>query len=385
MTAAPDSAPPLLPATAPARGSVWHRVRGSMTRQEWVRAGGMAAVVVALHVIGWFVLVAIVAPHHYGVGEKSFGIGIGVTAYTLGMRHAFDADHIAAIDNTTRKLMGEGQRPLSVGFWFSLGHSSVVFVLALLLSLGVKALAGPVRDGDSRLHDVTALIGTTVSGAFLYLIAAVNLVVLVGIWKVFRRMRSGRYDEAALEEQLNHRGFMNRLLGRVMKSITKPWQMYPLGLLFGLGFDTATEIALLVLAGSGAASGLPWYAILTLPVLFAAGMSLLDTIDGSFMNFAYGWAFSKPVRKVYYNLTITGLSVAVALLIGTAELLGLLADRLALHGLFWDWISGLDLNLLGFAIVGLFFATWVIALLVWKVGRIEEKWTAGLAGETATK
>ncbi|WP_405530126.1 HoxN/HupN/NixA family nickel/cobalt transporter [Streptomyces canus] len=383
MTAAPDSAPPLLPAAGPARGSVWHRVRGSMTRQEWVRAGGMAGFVVALHVIGWFTLVAIVAPHHYGVGEKSFGIGIGVTAYTLGMRHAFDADHIAAIDNTTRKLMGDGQRPLSVGFWFSLGHSSVVFVLALLLSLGVKALAGPVRDDDSHLHDVTALIGTTVSGVFLYLIAAVNLVVLVGIWKVFRRMRSGRYDEAALEEQLNNRGFMNRLLGRVMKSITKPWQMYPLGLLFGLGFDTATEIALLVLAGSGAASGLPWYAILTLPVLFAAGMSLLDTIDGSFMNFAYGWAFSKPVRKVYYNLTVTGLSVAVALLIGTVELLGLLAGKLGLHGPFWDWISGLDLNLLGFVIVGLFFATWVVALVVWKVGRIEEKWTTGLAEERA--
>ncbi|MET8076792.1 HoxN/HupN/NixA family nickel/cobalt transporter [Streptomyces sp. NPDC005303] len=385
MTATPDSAPPLLPATVPARGSVWHRVRGSMTRQEWVRAGGMAAVVVALHVIGWVTLVAIVAPHHYSVGEKSFGIGIGVTAYTLGMRHAFDADHIAAIDNTTRKLMGEGQRPLSVGFWFSLGHSSVVFVLALLLSLGVKALAGPVRDDDSHLHDVTALIGTTVSGAFLYLIAAVNLVVLVGIWKVFRRMRSGRYDEAALEEQLNNRGFMNRLLGRVMKSITRPWQMYPLGLLFGLGFDTATEIALLVLAGSGAASGLPWYAILTLPVLFAAGMSLLDTIDGSFMNFAYGWAFSKPVRKVYYNLTITGLSVAVALLIGTVELLGLLADRLHLRGPFWTWISGLDLNLLGFVIVGLFFVTWIVALVVWKVGRIEEKWTEGLAGGAPTE
>ncbi|MEU6357707.1 HoxN/HupN/NixA family nickel/cobalt transporter [Streptomyces sp. NPDC047072] len=379
MTVAPDSAPPLLPATAPARGSVWRRVQGSMTRQEWIRAGGMAAVVVALHVIGWVTLVVIVAPHHYSVGEKSFGIGIGVTAYTLGMRHAFDADHIAAIDNTTRKLMGEGQRPLSVGFWFSLGHSSVVFVLALLLSLGVKTLAGPVRDDDSHLHDVTGLIGTTVSGTFLYLIAAVNLVVLAGIWKVFRRMRSGGYDEAALEEQLNNRGFMNRLLGRVMKSITKSWQMYPLGLLFGLGFDTATEIALLVLAGSGAASGLPWYAILCLPVLFAAGMSLLDTIDGSFMNFAYGWAFSKPVRKVYYNLTVTGLSVAVALLIGTVELLGLLAQRLDLHGPFWDWIASLDLNLLGFVIVGLFIATWIVALLVWKYARIEEKWTAGLA------
>ncbi|MFF4725541.1 HoxN/HupN/NixA family nickel/cobalt transporter [Streptomyces mirabilis] len=349
-----------------------------MTRREWARLGGMAAFVLALHVIGWFILVVIVAPEHYSIGTKSFGIGIGVTAYTLGMRHAFDADHIAAIDNTTRKLMGEGKRPLSVGFWFSLGHSSIVFALALLLSLGVKALAGPVRDDNSQLHSVTGMIGTTVSGVFLYLIAGINLLILVGIWKVFRQMRTGHFDEAALEEQLNNRGLMNRLLGRLMKSISKPWQMYPLGMLFGLGFDTATEIALLVLAGSGAASGLPWYAILCLPVLFAAGMSLLDTIDGSFMNFAYGWAFSKPVRKVFYNLTITGLSVAVALIIGTVELLGLLAEKLALHGVFWDWVAGLDLNVLGFVIVGLFFVTWIVAMAVWKFGRIEEKWTAGL-------
>ncbi|MGW1499953.1 HoxN/HupN/NixA family nickel/cobalt transporter [Streptomyces mirabilis] len=349
-----------------------------MTRREWARLGGMAAFVLALHVIGWFILVVIVAPEHYSIGAKSFGIGIGVTAYTLGMRHAFDADHIAAIDNTTRKLMGEGKRPLSVGFWFSLGHSSIVFALALLLSLGVKALAGPVRDDNSQLHSVTGMIGTTVSGVFLYLIAGINLLILVGIWKVFRQMRTGHFDEAALEEQLNNRGLMNRLLGRLMKSISKPWQMYPLGMLFGLGFDTATEIALLVLAGSGAASGLPWYAILCLPVLFAAGMSLLDTIDGSFMNFAYGWAFSKPVRKVFYNLTITGLSVAVALIIGTVELLGLLAEKLALHGVFWDWVAGLDLNVLGFVIVGLFFVTWIVAMAVWKFGRIEEKWTAGL-------
>lgn len=337
----------------------------------------MAAFILALHVIGWFTLVVIVAPHHYSLGEKSFGIGIGVTAYTLGMRHAFDADHIAAIDNTTRKLMSEGRRPLSVGFWFSLGHSTIVFVLALLLSLGVKALAGPVTDDDSRLHDITGWVGTTVSGTFLYLIAIINLVIMAGIWKVFRQMRSGHFDEAALEEQLDKRGFMNRLLGRVMKSITRPWQMYPLGMLFGLGFDTATEIALLVLAGSGAASGLPWYAILCLPVLFAAGMSLLDTIDGSFMNFAYGWAFSRPVRKVYYNLTVTGLSVAVALIIGTAELLGLVAEKAHLHGAFWDRVAGLDLNVIGYVVAALFFATWAIALLVWKVGRIEEKWTAG--------
>ncbi|MFF1740344.1 Nickel transporter NicT [Streptomyces mirabilis] len=369
---------PTSPQPVASAGSRWQRIRASMTRREWARLGGMAAFVLALHVIGWFILVVIVAPEHYSIGTKSFGIGIGVTAYTLGMRHAFDADHIAAIDNTTRKLMSEGKRPLSVGFWFSLGHSSIVFALALLLSLGVKALAGPVRDDNSQLHSVTGMIGTTVSGVFLYLIAGINLLILVGIWKVFRQMRTGHFDEAALEEQLNNRGLMNRLLGRLMKSISKPWQMYPLGMLFGLGFDTATEIALLVLAGSGAASGLPWYAILCLPVLFAAGMSLLDTIDGSFMNFAYGWAFSKPVRKVFYNLTITGLSVAVALIIGTVELLGLLAEKLALHGVFWDWVAGLDLNVLGFVIVGLFFVTWIVAMAVWKFGRIEEKWTAGL-------
>jgi high-affinity nickel-transport protein len=279
--------------------------------------------------------------------------------------------------------MSDGQRPLSVGFWFSLGHSSVVFALTFLLSLGVKALSGPVRDDESRLHDITGWIGTTVSGTFLYVIAAINLVILAGIWKVFREMRSGSFDEKALEEQLNNRGFMNRLLGRLMRSITKPWQMYPLGVLFGLGFDTATEVALLVLASSGAVSGLPWYAVLCLPVLFAAGMSLLDTIDGSFMNFAYGWAFSKPVRKVYYNLTITGLSVAVALIVGTVELLGLIAEQADLHGPFWDRVSGLDLNIVGYVVVGLFFATWTVALLVWKVGRIEEKWTADLARPAA--
>ncbi|MEE4546996.1 HoxN/HupN/NixA family nickel/cobalt transporter [Streptomyces sp. V4-01] len=336
----------------------------------------MAAFVLALHLIGWCTLMAVVAPAHYRVNGQSFGLGIGLTAYALGMRHAFDADHIAAIDNTTRKLLHQGRgRPVSVGFWFSLGHSSVVFALTLLLSLGLKSLAGPLKDDDSPLHRMTALIGTAVSGTFLYAIAAVNLVVLTGIWKVLRTMRNGQFDERALEEQLDRRGLLNRVLGRVMRSIDKPWQMYPVGLLFGLGFDTATEVALLVLAGSGAATGLPWYAVLCLPVLFAAGMSLLDTIDGSFMNAAYGWAFSRPVRKIYYNLTVTGLSVAVALIIGTVELLALLADKLSLTGGFWGWVSGVDLNTVGFAVVGLFAAAWACALLVWKFGRIEERWT----------
>jgi len=351
------------------------RVRSSLTRSEWYRLSGMGGFILLLHVVGWGI-VAAVATRHYSFGGTAFGVGTGLTAYTLGMRHAFDADHIAAIDNTTRKLMGEGKRPLSVGFWFSLGHSSIVFGLALLLSLGVKALVGPVKNGDSSLHHYTGLIGTSVSGAFLYVIAAVNVVILWGILKVFRAMRRGEFDEAALEEHLSNRGLINRVLGRVMRAISKPWQMYPVGLLFGLGFDTATEVAFLVLASTSALAGLPWYAILSLPVLFAAGMSLLDTIDGSFMNFAYGWAFANPVRKVYYNLTITGLSVAVALIVGTVELLSLLAQQLNLTGRFWTWVAGLNLNTVGFVIVGLFVATWAVALAVWKFGRIEERWQA---------
>ncbi|HYZ57831.1 MAG TPA: HoxN/HupN/NixA family nickel/cobalt transporter [Streptosporangiaceae bacterium] len=348
----------------------------ALSRPEWARAGGMTAAVIALHVIGWFTLLAIVTPAHYSLGTKTFGVGIGVTAYTLGMRHAFDADHISAIDNTTRKLMADRQRPLSVGFFFSLGHSTIVFVLSLLLSLGIRAIVGPVKNGGSALHHITNVVGTGISGTFLYLIAVINIIILVGIVRVFLGMRRGEFDEAALDEQLNARGFMTRIFGRLMGSITRPWQMYPVGVLFGLGFDTATEVALLVLAGTGAASGLPWYAILCLPVLFAAGMSLLDTIDGCFMNFAYGWAFSQPVRKVYYNITITGLSVAVALIIGTVEILGLIAQEYSLGGPFWTWVSGLNLNSLGFFIVGLFVATWIIALGVWRFGRVEQRWAA---------
>jgi nickel/cobalt transporter (NiCoT) family protein len=339
----------------------------------------MVAVVGALHVIGWATLVLVVAPSHYHLGSTgAFTVGVGVTAYTLGMRHAFDADHISAIDNTTRKLMAEDQRPLSVGLWFSLGHSSIVFALAFLLSIGIRSLAAPVAHGGSQLHQVTGWVGTLVSGSFLYLIAALNIAILIGIVRVFREMRTGSYDEAALEEQLQKRGFMNRLLGRLTRAVTKPSQMYPIGMLFGLGFDTATEVALLVLAGGAAGAGLPWYAILCLPILFAAGMSLLDAIDGSFMNFAYGWAFSRPVRKVFYNLTITGLSVAIAFVIGTIELGGLVAQHLNLDGGFWGWLESINLNLLGFVIVGMFVATWVLALSIWRYGRIEERWSAHL-------
>jgi nickel/cobalt transporter (NiCoT) family protein len=355
-------------------------VRRSLAPSEWWRLSLMLAVIVALHLAGWITLMFIVDPARLSLGGKAFGIGVGLTAYTLGLRHAFDADHIAAIDNTTRKLMSDGQRPLAVGFFFSLGHSTVVFALALLLATGVKAIVGPVEDDSSTLHHYAGLVGSSVSGVFLYLIAILNAIVLVGIMRVFARLRRGNFDPekdgAELEQQLENRGLINRFLGRFTKSITKSWHIYPVGLLFGLGFDTATEIALLVLAGTSAAAGLPWYAILCLPVLFTAGMCLLDTIDGSFMNFAYGWAFSNPVRKIYYNITITGLSVAVALLIGSIELLGLFAGQLGWRGRFWDWLGGLNLNVVGFVVVGMFVLTWVIALLVWRYGRIEEKWTS---------
>ncbi|OBG30076.1 nickel transporter [Mycobacterium alsense] len=370
------------------RPSPLSRLRGALAPAEWGRLGAMAAVIVALHLIGWLTLVWIVDPQRLSLGGKAFGIGVGLTAYTLGMRHAFDADHIAAIDNTTRKLMGDGQRPLAVGFFFSLGHSTVVFGLAVLLATGVRAVIGPVQDDSSTLHHYTGLIGTSVSGVFLYLLAVLNLIVLVGILRVFARLRRGDYDpddEAQLERQLQNRGLINRFLGRFTKSITKSWHVYPVGLLFGLGFDTATEIALLVLAGTSAAAGLPWYAILCLPVLFTAGMCLLDTIDGSFMNFAYGWAFSNPVRKIYYNITITGLSVLVAALIGTVELLGLFAGQLGWRGPFWQWLGALDLNTVGFVVVGMFVATWAAAVLVWRYGRIEEKWTPAAAGADTAK
>jgi nickel/cobalt transporter (NiCoT) family protein len=344
----------------------------------------MAAVVSGLHLVGFGILYVLVVAGHDQLGSAgTFTLGIGVTAYTLGMRHAFDADHIAAIDNTTRKLMSEGRRPLSVGFWFSLGHSTVVLGLAFVLSVGVTSLAGPVRNDSSGLHQVAGWIGTLVSGTFLYAIALINVVILFGIIRVFREMKSGRYDELELERQLASRGLMNRFLGRLTKTVTRPEQTYPIGVLFGLGFDTATEVALLVLAGGAAGAGLPWYAVLCLPILFAAGMSLLDTIDGSFMNFAYGWAFSKPIRKVFYNITITGLSVAVALVIGTIELGGLVTSQLGLSGVFWTWFEHIDINLLGFAIVAMFVATWVIALAIWRLGRIEERWSAHVENSSA--
>ncbi len=352
------------------------RLRGGLNRREWLAIGGMALTIIGLNLVGWG-LVSAAASHHFHVSRTGLlGVGTGVLAYTLGMRHAFDADHIAAIDNTTRKLVNDGERPLSVGYFFSLGHSTVVFLLALFLNFGIRALDSQVTNDSSGLHKATNIIGTSVSGGFLYLIAILNLIVLVGIYKVYRQMRGGSYDDEELERQLNNRGLMNRFFGGYAEKIDKPWKMYPVGVLFGLGFDTATEVALLVLAGSAVAGGLPFWAILSLPVLFAAGMCLFDTIDGCFMNFAYDWAFSKPVRKVFYNLTVTGLSVFVALFIGTIELVGLIGQELDLHDPFFNFFANFNINTAGFIIVGAFAATWAAAVLWWHFGNVEAKWDA---------
>jgi len=325
-----------------------------------------------------------VVPSHYHLASGgAFTVFTGLTAYTLGMRHAFDADHIAAIDNTTRKLVSDGKRPLSVGFFFSLGHSTIVFVLALLLNFGIRSLDEQVRNNGSQLHVMTGVIGTTVSGTFLYIIAAMNLVILLGIVKVFREMRTGRYNDQQLDEQLDKRGLMNRFFGPLARRVDAPWKMYPVGVLFGLGFDTASEVALLVLAGTAVVSGLPFYAVLSLPILFAAGMSLFDTADGCFMNFAYDWAFARPIRKVYYNLTITGLSVFVALFVGTIEILGLIGQEVHAGGGFWGFMQGFDINKAGFVIVGVFVLTWAVALAVWRFGRIEQRWDAASAAAGA--
>ncbi|GIG61949.1 nickel/cobalt efflux system [Longispora fulva] len=356
--------------------------RGPVTSSDRYRMLGMFGVVALLHVVGWGVLVLGVVPGHYRLGAGLFGVGTGLTAYSLGLRHAFDVDHIAAIDNTTRKLVGDGQRPVSVGFWFSLGHSTVVVALTLLIALGVRTIGAGLADDTSDLRFYGGLIGTTVSGVFLYLIAIMNLVVLVGIVRIFRRMRHGEFDDTALAAHLDNRGFMNRLLGRVMGAVSRPWHIYPVGVLFGLGFDTVTEVSLLILAGTSVAAGLPWYAIMCLPVLFAAGMSLLDTLDGSVMQVAYSWALAQPVRRVYFNLIVTGLSVAVALLIGTVQILALARDGLGLTGGTWDWLDGLSFDAIGFAVVGLFVAIWLVAVAVWRYGRIEQRWTARAAEES---
>jgi high-affinity nickel-transport protein len=352
--------------------------RKDMTPTQWLQTKLMVASILLLHVIGFGVFLAFVVPHHY----KGLALGVAATAYTLGLRHAFDADHISAIDNTTRKLMNEGKKPLSVGYFFSLGHSTIVIAIGAGIVVAEKAVYAAVSHNSSGLEQFGGVFGTIVSAAFLYLIALLNVVILAGIIRVFRSMRRGDYDEAELERQLENRGLMYRFFGRWMKSITKEWQMYPVGVVFGMGFDTATEVALLATTALVASQSLPWYSIMCLPVLFTAGMSLMDTLDGVFMNGAYGWAFFNPVRKVYYNLAITALSVAICVVIGTIEVLGLLPTELHLNGGFWNVMANFNINTAGFIIVGMFVLTWAAALTIWKYGHVEEKWTARLADQT---
>lgn len=344
--------------------------RRSFAAGELRRLAGFYSLVALLHVIGWGTLVFLVAPKY----PSALSIGVGITAYLLGLRHAFDADHIAAIDNSTRKMMAEGKQPLGVGFFFSLGHSTVVLVLSLALAFAAQQVAAQVASDESTLRNVGGLIGTGVSGFFLLLIALLNMAVLIDILRIFVEMHKGKYDEEGLNAHLDARGFMNRFLGRLSRAVGNSWQMYPIGFLFGLGFDTASEVALLALAAGAASTGLPFYAIVCLPVIFAAGMCAMDTADGAFMSKAYNWAFSNPIRKVYYNITVTGLSILVALLVGGIELLTILQERFNLSGPFWDFITSLDLGLVGYLIVGLFIAAWAISFAVWKLGRIEERW-----------
>lgn len=335
----------------------------------------MGVVIALLLVIGWGMLFLVVLPGQYFVGDHSlFGLGLAVTAFTLGIRHAFDADHIAAIDNTTRKLVADGRRPVSVGFWFALGHSSVVVFAVSLLAAGLNVLATQRADGGSALATVTGTWGVLVSGFFLMLIGVLNLVSLQRIWRVFRQMKSGHHDDAQLEKHLNERGLLNRILGPVARRVDKPWKMYPVGVLFGLGFDTASEIGLFVIGGSAALVA-PWYVVLVLPILFTAGMTLFDTLDGVLMNRAYEWAYARPVRKVYYNLTVTMMSVAVAFLVGGVGLLGLLNQWLQVKSGPVAWFASINMENFGFVIVGLFLATWLGALGYWKLGRVEERYS----------
>jgi len=342
-------------------------------RADWLAVLAYSTVIFAMHAVGFAVLIFLILPAHLEVGSRAFGLGLGLTAYVFGMRHAFDADHIAAIDNTTRKLMADGQRPKSVGFWFALGHSMTVFGMTAVVAAGAGAISHLFSD-DSASGGALKTLGTLASASFLYLIGLVNLVALVGIWRMWRALQHGTFDEAELTRHLETRGVLARLLGKLGRAVRAPWHMAGLGLLFGLGFDTASEVALLVMAGSTAAAGLPWFAILVLPLLFAAGMSLLDFLDGLFMTVAYEWAFTTPVRKIYYNLSVTGLSVGVALIIGTIELASVLQGRLGPINQFTAWVGGVDLGNIGFIIVGVFVLTWTIAIAYWRLARVEERW-----------
>lgn len=331
----------------------------SRNRFKMILYGGGVCI---LHILGVVCLFV-------SAGDHQKLLGLGILAYVFGLRHAFDADHIAAIDNTVRKLLQQEQDPLGVGFFFSLGHSTVVFLLAV----GTAYAATWAAKSAVLLQHVGGILGTGVSGAFLILIGVLNLAVLVDIYRVFREMREQDYDPDRMEELLLNRGFMARYLKPLFGFVNRSWHTYPVGFLFGLGFDTVTEIALLGLTAGIAKSGVGLAGIVALPLLFTAGMSLMDTADGIFMTTAYDWAFSNPVRKIFYNMTVTSLSVVVALFIGIVELAQVLTPELGLNTGAWRWLQTWDFGSLGYVVVALFVMTWLISFGIWKFGRVEER------------
>jgi nickel/cobalt transporter (NiCoT) family protein len=338
--------------------------------RDRLRIGALFGWVGLIHAIGWG-LFFLYAPRFPAMA------GMGALAYGLGLRHAFDADHISAIDDTTRFLLQKDKRPLSVGFFFSLGHSTIVLLMTVALVVATKT----VKSAMPQLASYGGLIGASVSGVFLWLIGSLNLLVLLEIIQIWRRAKRGDYRPEHLEELLAQRGLTRRILGgRLQNLITDSWQMFPVGCLFGLGFDTASEIGLLALAAGVATQQVAALGAISLAVVFAAGMSLMDTADGVFMAKAYGWALSSPMRKIYYNITTTGLSVAVALLVGTIELLQVMAAQLDLHGEFFTWLAALDFESLGYLIVAMFVVGWVGSVAIWKVRRMDEGWESASWG-----
>jgi high-affinity nickel-transport protein len=324
-----------------------------------------------LKIVGLFFVLALVNLAAWGWALAAFRhypllLGTALLAYGFGLRHAVDADHIAAIDNITRKLMQEGSRPIGVGFFFSLGHSTIV----ICATLGIAATALAFKDDLNAVRGIGGVIGTSVSALFLLAIAAMNLVILVNVYRTFARVKAGEpYEDEDLNMLLAGRGLLARIFRPMFRLIRRSWQMYPLGVLFGLGFDTATEVGLLGIAAAGAAKGMSIWSILVCPALFTAGMSLVDTADGILMLGAYGWAFVKPIRKLYYNMTITCVSVLVALIVGGVEALGLLGGQLGLKGAFWDEIGALNENfgVIGYLIVGIFVASWIVAAVIYRL------------------
>src|ERR1700728_5502132 len=314
--------------------------------------------------MGWLPLLVWGLYLHYAAHHPQL-VGLGFDAYLFGLRHAFDADHIAAVDDTVRFMLQKGKKPLGVGFFFSLGHSTVVLALAI----GIAFAATAVKTELPFLRNTGAIIGAGVSGTFLWIIGILNLLVLLDILKIWRSAKTGTHSHAHLETLLQQRGLLNRLFGgRLTKLMNHSWQMYPLGLLFGLGFDTASEVGLLAMTAGASAGNLPIPAVLALPVLFAAGMTLMDTTDGVLMVKAYDWALLNPVRKIFYNVTTTGVSAGIALVIGSIELLQVLVRTLGLHGGVYDSIEQLDFGVLGYLVVGLFLLAWGGSVAVWKLG-----------------